>query len=120
MGLLRHLHGLLLPLLLLCCASPSSRGVAATQVGFNWGLKSSHPLPADVVVRMLRDNGVTKVKLFEADPRALTALAKSGIEVMVGIPNDLLEPLAGSVSAAVDWVTQNVSSYISKLGVDIR
>ncbi|CAA6664568.1 unnamed protein product [Spirodela intermedia] len=66
-------------------------GATATQVGFNWGLKSSHPLPADKVVQLLRDNGVTKVKLFEADPQALTALAKSGIEVMVGIQNDLLD-----------------------------
>ena len=112
MGLLLRIH--LLLLLVLNC------GARATQVGFNWGLKSSHPLPADVVVRLLQDNGITKVKLFEVDPSAMAALAKSGIEVMVGIPNDLLNPLARSVSAAVAWVAYNVSSYISHFGVDIR
>ncbi|XP_068658223.1 glucan endo-1,3-beta-glucosidase 5-like [Aristolochia californica] len=92
----------------------------AEGLGVNWGTRASHPLPADIVVRLLKDNGIKKVKLFEADPMALRALGNSGIEVMVGIPNDLLAPLAGSVRAAEDWVQQNVSAYVSKYGVDIR
>ena len=60
------------------------------------------------------------MKLFEADPAALKALGNSGIQVMVGIPNDLLATLASNVDAAIAWVNQNVSSYISKNGVDIR
>ncbi|MQL86940.1 hypothetical protein Taro_019482 [Colocasia esculenta] len=124
----RRLSLLLLLLLLLCCSCRDPAAVTwlipgadgAVQVGFNWGVKAFHPLPPDVVVRLLRDNGVTKVKLFEAEPQALRALGKSGIQVMVGVPNDLLQPMASSVSSAVNWVVQNVSSYISKHGVDIR
>ncbi|KAG9443893.1 hypothetical protein H6P81_015233 [Aristolochia fimbriata] len=93
---------------------------AAEALGVNWGTRASHPLPADIVVRLLKDNGIKKVKLFEADPMALSALGDSGIEVMVGIPNDLLAPLAGGVRAAEDWVQQNVSAYVSKYGTDIR
>ncbi|XP_068663820.1 glucan endo-1,3-beta-glucosidase 5-like [Aristolochia californica] len=89
-------------------------------LGVNWGTRASHPLPADIVVRLLKDNGLKKVKLFEADPMVLRSLGNSDIEVMVGIPNDLLAPLAGSVRAAEDWVQQNVSVYVSKYGVDIR
>lgn len=68
----------------------------------------------------MRDNGINKVKLFEADPMALKALGNSGIQVMVGIPNDLLDSLATNVNAAIAWVDHNVSAFISKNGVDIR
>ncbi|XP_021276796.1 glucan endo-1,3-beta-glucosidase 5 [Herrania umbratica] len=86
----------------------------------NWGLQSTHPLPPNIVVKLLKDNGFKKVKLFEADPGALKALGRSGIEVMVGIPNDMLASLASSVRNAEAWVQQNVSNYISKYGTDIR
>ncbi|XP_010520511.1 PREDICTED: glucan endo-1,3-beta-glucosidase 5 [Tarenaya hassleriana] len=86
----------------------------------NWGLQASHPLHPDIVVKLLRDNGFNKVKLFEADPGALRALGKSGIQVMVGIPNNLMANLASTVTAAELWVQQNVSQYISRYGTDIR
>ncbi|XWS26516.1 hypothetical protein CRYUN_Cryun26dG0038200 [Craigia yunnanensis] len=85
----------------------------------NWGLQSTHPLPPNIVVKLLKDNGFNKVKLFEADPGALKALGRSGIQVMVGIPNDMLASLACSVRNAEAWVQQNVSNYISKYGTDI-
>ncbi|KAE8689067.1 Haloacid dehalogenase-like hydrolase superfamily protein [Hibiscus syriacus] len=84
------------------------------------GLQSTHPLPADIVVRLLKDNGFNKVKLFEADPGALEALGRSGIQVMVGIPTYMLASLAGAVRNAEAWMQQNVSKYISSHGTDIR
>ncbi|PIN13870.1 Glucan endo-1,3-beta-D-glucosidase [Handroanthus impetiginosus] len=86
----------------------------------NWGTRATHPLPPRIVVKLMKDNGFNKVKLFEADPGALEALGKSGIQVMVGIPNDMLANLASSVRAAEEWVSQNVSYYLSRKGVDIR
>ncbi|XP_010526287.1 PREDICTED: glucan endo-1,3-beta-glucosidase 5-like [Tarenaya hassleriana] len=89
-------------------------------IGVNWGTQATHPLPPATVVRLLRENGFQKVKLFEADAAILKALSRSGIQVMVGIPNDMLASLAGSVEAAERWVAQNVSSHVSSNGVDIR
>ncbi|KAK9055293.1 hypothetical protein SSX86_026375 [Deinandra increscens subsp. villosa] len=88
-------------------------------IGANWGTQSSHPLPPETVVRMLLDNGIQKVKLFDADYGALRALSKSGIEVMVGIPNDLLATMASSMKAAEKWVSKNVSTHLSN-SVNIR
>ena len=88
-------------------------------IGVNWGTQATHPLPPATVVKLLRDNGIQKAKLFEADERILNALRNSGIQVMVGIPNDMLSSLASSVQAAENWVAKNVSSHVSK-GVDIR
>ncbi|KAK9285246.1 hypothetical protein L1049_024435 [Liquidambar formosana] len=89
-------------------------------IGANWGTQATHPLPPATVVGLLRDNGFQKVKLFDAEEGTLNALSKSGIEVMVGIPNDMLSTLASSVQAAENWVAANVSSHISSNGVDIR
>ncbi|XP_021691354.1 glucan endo-1,3-beta-glucosidase 5 isoform X2 [Hevea brasiliensis] len=89
-------------------------------IGVNWGTQATHPLPPSTVVGMLKDNGFQKVKLFDADSDALNALSNTGIQVMVGIPNDLLNTLANSMEAAENWVAKNVSSHISTNGVDIR
>ncbi|XP_073157474.1 glucan endo-1,3-beta-glucosidase 5 [Henckelia pumila] len=88
--------------------------------GCNWGMRATHPLPPNIVVNLMKENGFDKVKLFEADPWALQALGRSGIQVMVGIPNEMLATLASSVRAAEEWVSQNVSYFLSQKGVDIR
>ncbi|XWS52342.1 hypothetical protein CRYUN_Cryun11dG0059700 [Craigia yunnanensis] len=89
-------------------------------IGVNWGTQSSHPLPPDTIVRLLRDNGFQRVKLFDADYGTLKALGKSGIEVMVGIPNDMLASVGGSMKAAEKWVAKNVSAHITSNNVNIR
>ena len=94
--------------------------IEVVAIGVNWGSQASHPLPPATVVRLLQANGIRKVKLFEADTKILGALSRSGIQVMVGIPNDLLAPIAASVAVAERWVSQNVSAHVSSNGVDIR
>ncbi|KAK3121301.1 hypothetical protein QOZ80_8BG0650360 [Eleusine coracana subsp. coracana] len=88
-------------------------------IGVNWGTQLSHPLPASTVVRLLQDNGFDRVKLFDAEDSILRALRKSGIQVMVGIPNDMLADLAGNPKAAENWVDRNVTGHVHD-GVDIR
>ncbi|RLN07225.1 glucan endo-1,3-beta-glucosidase 6 [Panicum miliaceum] len=95
----------------------ASAGIDA--IGANWGTQTSHPLPPDTVVRMLKDNGFQKVKLFDAEDATMNALKKSGLEVMVGIPNDMLLTMATSMESAEKWVDTNVSSYLND-GVNIR
>ena len=94
-------------------------GAAATGIGANWGTQTSHPLPAGMVVQLLKDNGFQKVKLFDADSASMRALKNSGLEVMVGIPNDMLATLASGLKFAERWVSENVSAYIDD-GVLIR
>ncbi|KAL5572270.1 hypothetical protein UlMin_021867 [Ulmus minor] len=108
-------------LVLFVCIIVSNNGFTKGVSGFaaNWGTRSTHPLPPNIVVRLLKDNGFDKVKLFEADPGALKALGKSGIQVMLGIPNEFLASLASSVQASEKWVAQNVSAYVTA-GTDIR
>ncbi|XWS44496.1 hypothetical protein CRYUN_Cryun15aG0050500 [Craigia yunnanensis] len=94
--------------------------VAESAIGVNWGTLSFHKLKPSTVVDLLKDNNIQKVKLFEADPLVLRGLMGSGIQVMVGIPNEMLATLSSSPAAADLWIRQNVSSYIGKGGADIR
>lgn len=89
-------------------------------LGVNWGTLASHPLSPDIVVRLLRDNGIKKVKLFDADETTMRALANSNIEVMVAIPNDMLASLSVDLEAAYSWVAKNVTRYNYPGGVNIK
>lgn len=93
---------------------------AESAVGVNWGTISFHRLKPSTVVDLLKDNKVQKVKLFEAEPDVMKALMGSGIQVMVGVPNEMLAALSSSTVASDLWVRQNVSRYMGKVGIDIR
>lgn len=88
-------------------------------IGVNLGTQASHPLSPSIVVQMLKDNGIEKLKLFGAEEGTLNALKNTGIQVMVGIQNDMLPGLAAEMNAAEMWVSKNVSSYVND-GVNIR
>ncbi|CAN8267628.1 unnamed protein product [Cochlearia groenlandica] len=55
-------------------------------LGVNWGTMARHKLPPKKVVAMLKDNNIAKAKLFNAYETTMSALAGSGLEVMVAIP----------------------------------
>lgn len=115
-GLIKKFHmvTVILLLTLLVMVSKSS------SVGVNWGTMSTHQLPPENVVQMMIDNGFDKVKLFEADDKILGALIGSNIEVMLGIPNYMLQEISQDPEAAASWVDANVTAYCYKGGVKIR
>ncbi|XP_058074835.1 glucan endo-1,3-beta-glucosidase 8-like [Magnolia sinica] len=94
-------------------------GCLAENIGVNWGMMTSHPMLPTTVVDMIKANGIKKVKLFDADSWTLGALAGSGIEVMVGIPNDMLKQM-NDYDNAKDWVKANVTKYNFNGGVKIK
>ncbi|KAL3625479.1 hypothetical protein CASFOL_030933 [Castilleja foliolosa] len=106
-------------LLLLLLLFWNKDGFFVESLGVNWGTMATHKLPPKAVVQMLKDNGITKVKLFDAEQSTMSALAGSGIEVMVAIPNDQLSVM-GSYNRAKDWVKHNVTRYNFKGGVNIK
>lgn len=95
------------------------KGFLVESLGVNWGTMATHKLPPKVVVQMLKDNGIKKVKLFDADQSTMSALAGTDIEVMVAIPNDQLAAM-GSYDRAKEWVRRNVTRYNFNGGVNIK
>ncbi|KAL6603874.1 hypothetical protein ACP70R_044235 [Stipagrostis hirtigluma subsp. patula] len=112
-GLLRLLAGAAAALLLAAVSAMAADD--PVEVGVNWGSQCSHPLLPVSVVKMLKQNGISKVKLFDADHWPVSALVDSGIEVMLGIPNDMLETMSSSYGNAKDWVKENVTAHGNKL-----
>ncbi|XP_039791555.1 glucan endo-1,3-beta-glucosidase 10-like isoform X2 [Panicum virgatum] len=93
-----------LPLLLL-------RPAEAGTVGVNYGRVANNlPNPA-AVVQLLKQQGITQVKLYDADPTVLRALANTGIKVVVALPNEQLAAAASRASYALLWVRRNVAAY---------
>lgn len=91
------------PLLL----SPAEAGT----VGVNYGRVANNlPNPA-AVVQLLKQQGVAQVKLYDADPTVLRALANTGIKVVVALPNEQVAAAASRASYALLWVRRNVAAY---------
>lgn len=106
-------------ILLLLIVGVWSNDTGVEGLGVNWGTQATHKLPPKIVVQMLKDNGITKVKLFGADASTMSALAGSNIEVMVAIPNDQLAVM-NDYNQAKTWVKKNVTVYMFNGGVNIK
>ncbi|GAB2298884.1 hypothetical protein Dimus_032962 [Dionaea muscipula] len=66
--------------------------------------------PADLV-SFLQLQKITHIRLYDADPDILKALAHSNIRVTVGIPNNQLIAIGSSNATAATWVGRNVVAY---------
>ncbi|KAG6525085.1 glucan endo-1,3-beta-glucosidase 4-like isoform X2 [Zingiber officinale] len=97
-------------LILLLCSSGSD--LAGSYVGINIGTQTSNLPPAADIVSILRTQQIKHVRLFDADHRMLHALANTGIEVVVGVPNDQVLQIGNSQSQAADWINKNVAPFV--------
>ncbi|OEL32201.1 Glucan endo-1,3-beta-glucosidase 13 [Dichanthelium oligosanthes] len=83
----------------------------AGEVGVNYGrVANDLPDPASVV-ELLKQNGITMVKVFDTNPRVLASLASTGIKVAVMMPNENIAAAAGDQQYALDWARSNVAAY---------
>jgi hypothetical protein len=92
---------------------------AIEHIGINWGTQAAQVLDPSLVIQMLKDNGIGKIKLFESDHWTVKHFAGTGIQVMLGIPNNQLSNLQ-HYDHAKDWVKNNVSKHLYNGGVDIK
>ncbi|KAH9620923.1 hypothetical protein KSS87_011029 [Heliosperma pusillum] len=90
-----------------------SRSSSDSSIGVNWGRDASHPLPPSNVVQLLKDNNVSHVRLFDADPTVLDALSGSNIQLTVGIPNSMLPHLNSSFRLARTWLHDNLTRFFA-------
>lgn len=80
-------------------------------VGVNIGTElSDMPHPTQVVA-LLKAQQIRHIRLYDADRGMLIALANSGIQVIVSIPNEQLLGIGQSNSTAANWVSQNIVAH---------
>lgn len=80
-------------------------------IGVNIGTDlSDMPHPTQVVA-LLKSQQIRHVRLYDADRGMLVALANTGIQVVVSIPNEQLLGIGQSNSTAANWVSQNIVAH---------
>ncbi|XP_065849029.1 glucan endo-1,3-beta-glucosidase 2 [Euphorbia lathyris] len=80
-------------------------------IGVNIGTDlSDMPHPTQVVA-LLKAQQIRHVRLYNADRGMLVALANSGIQVMVSVPNEQLLGIGQSNATAANWVSRNVVAH---------
>jgi hypothetical protein len=86
-------------------------GSGAPYVGVTIGTAVTNLLSPSDLAEFLRAERITHVRLYDADPRLLTALASSGATAIVGVPNDELLALGSSPATASAWVARRVLPF---------
>ncbi|KAL5723786.1 hypothetical protein ACHQM5_007138 [Ranunculus cassubicifolius] len=90
-----------------------SAKASASAVGVCYGRVANNLLPPTQVVNLVKLNGITKVRLFDADPTVLQAFSGSGVSLMIGVPNEILPDLAsGGPAAASYWLQNSLFAHI--------
>ncbi|KAM0891581.1 hypothetical protein ACQ4PT_026334 [Festuca glaucescens] len=110
--LLLSLHLLCLHSSLRCSVSAAGgAGSGAPYVGVTIGTAVTNLLSPSDLAEFLRAERITHVRLYDADPRLLSALASSGATAIVGVPNDELLALGSSPATASAWVARRVLPF---------
>ncbi|KAL4588957.1 hypothetical protein LXL04_001858 [Taraxacum kok-saghyz] len=80
-------------------------------IGVNYGRIAGDLPSASKVVKLLKSQGISRVKVYDTDPAVLRSLSGSGIKVTVNLPNELLYAASRRQSFAYKWVQRNVMAY---------
>jgi len=97
------------------CNCSCHRGAAAGdagKIGICHGRVGSNLPPPSAAAALLKQNGITKARLFLPDPAVLPAFAAAGIDLMVGVPNENLTFLAASgPEGSARWLRSAVLAH---------
>lgn len=80
-------------------------------MGVNIGTDVSNLLSPSALVDLLKLQKIRHVRLYDADPTLLAAMANTSIEVVLGIPNNQLLAIGSSNDTAAAWVRRNVLAH---------
>lgn len=84
---------------------------AAWAIGINYGQIANNLPHPESVVPLVKSMGVSRLKLYDADPHVLKAFANTGVEFVVGLGNEYLDAMRDP-KQALAWVKSNVQCYL--------
>ncbi|KAL3631021.1 hypothetical protein CASFOL_024005 [Castilleja foliolosa] len=91
-----------------------SYSTGGAPIGLCYGRVANNLPPPSAVINLLKSNGISRIRLFNPDPDALTPFYGSGIELVIGVPNEILSTLAnGTISTSVQWLQSNIFSHVT-------
>eukprot|EP00253_Pinus_taeda_P020094 PITA_20094 len=65
----------------------------------------------NLVVGLLQTGNIGRIKLYTVNATVLKAFANTGIELIVGVANDIIGNLTDS-NSATKWVNENIQTYL--------
>ncbi|KAJ0263225.1 Glucan endo-1,3-beta-D-glucosidase [Hirschfeldia incana] len=80
-------------------------------IGVNYGRIANNLPSPENVVKLLKSQGINRIKIYDTEKTVLTSLAHSGIKVVVCLPNELLSRAASYQSFADKWVQHNIRKH---------
>ena len=83
-------------------------------VGVNIGTDVSNLLSPSEIVSFLKQQKITHIRIYDANPDILGALSGSNIRVTISVPNNQLLGIGSSNATASSWVRKNVVAYYPK------
>lgn len=82
--------------------------------GINYGrLADNIPSPTEVV-KLLKASKIKNVRIYDADHSVLDAFSGSGLDLVIGLPNEFVKEMSENPDHALNWVKQNVHAYFPK------
>ncbi|KAG6408176.1 hypothetical protein SASPL_131180 [Salvia splendens] len=105
---------LLLPLLLFLHLTQTPQ---VSGVGINYGTLGNNLPPPKKVAQLLQSTVITKVKIYDTNPEILSAFSNTGIDLIVAVENSQVANLSSSPSAASDWLSSRVATFLPATSV---
>ncbi|WRX27215.1 Glycoside hydrolase family 17 - like 10, partial [Theobroma cacao] len=94
------------------CHAVAAAHSATWTYGVNYG-RIANNLPApESVVTLLKAAKINHVRIYDADHGVLQAFKGSGIEIIVGLPNEYLKEISIGEDRAMNWVKENVQAFL--------
>ncbi|KAI7744135.1 hypothetical protein M8C21_010923 [Ambrosia artemisiifolia] len=80
--------------------------------GINYGrIANNIPTPNEVV-RLLKAAKIKNVRIYDADHSVLDAFRGSGLDLVIGLPNEFVKDMSSNADHALTWVRDNVKAYV--------
>ncbi|KAF7033150.1 hypothetical protein CFC21_044271 [Triticum aestivum] len=87
-------------------------------IGVCYGVVANNLPPANDVVQLYKSKGLTGMRIYFTDAKALSALRGSGIALILHVGGtDVLANLAANASNAANWVRDNVRPYYPAVNI---
>ncbi|PPR81898.1 hypothetical protein GOBAR_AA38817 [Gossypium barbadense] len=85
----------------------------AATLGICYGRVANNLPPTSEVINILKTNGISNVQIFDPDPFTLQSFSGTGINIMIGVPNEVLPSLAsGPPASALQWLQTDIFAHI--------